>query len=289
MALCALAITSCNVGLHYSYDREMEHSIKLEQEAKRSNLLKEGASEQEISKALIKVEERYELLEGWERSTYKTYAKITLANICLGVVVGWGIYLFFVRRKYRKSIVSIVLVVGLSGGAWPTYLIATDTKFLMVASVMDREYFGYLTTGFVGSPDVALYILTEVPWLHSRCGRWSKITDACHHPLLHHAAGIFDQDESKEQQRAIRIAKWLIDNGESVNGRYRGMPLVHRAILYEEPRLLKLLIESGADLTMRNERSGHSSDGMTPLEFAKSLKIIDDHKRSRILELLEQG
>lgn len=287
MLLCAFLNTSCNVGLHYLDDRTLEHWLITEQEERRAELQGQGASEEEISKAMLGIERRHTLLVGWERPTLKKYLTITLASTAAGLLIGWAIYLFFVRKKYRKSILVITVLFILSGGIWRTFLFVTDTRFLITALMMERQHYGYFETGFLISPDVALFILTRMPWLHFECGYWSRNSNGCDREILHSAIALFDENDESRNAYARIVIEWLVERGEDINVYDDGFTLVHVSVLYGNVEALELLIDLGADLTKPVNRPGKLHDEMTPLEFARFLDSAKKVSRRQIIEILE--
>jgi len=288
MLLCAFLNTSCNVGLHYLDDRTLEYWLITEQEQRRAELQEQGASEDEISDAMLGIERLNALTLGWERPTVKKYLIIALASTAAGLLIGWAIYLFFIRKEYRGTIILLTVLLFLSGGIWRTFLFVSDTRFLMIAVSMEREHYAYSETGFLTNPEIALFILREMPWLHSDCGYWSRNSFGCEDPLLHLAASSFDLGDGEVRERAYVMAEWLIERGADVNAYADGFTPAHIAVLYNEPVFLTKLINSGASLISKIDRPGKPVDGMTPLEYAWYLDTEKKVSRKEIITILEQ-
>jgi ankyrin repeat protein len=79
--------------------------------------------------------------------------------------------------------------------------------------------------------------------------------------------------------RRKRLLRMLLDGGLDVtNATYLGNPLVSRLVFDEQPALLKLVLEKGAD-------PGVKSAGSTPLEDARFIK--NEKMRERIQKILQ--
>jgi hypothetical protein len=87
-------------------------------------------------------------------------------------------------------------------------------------------------------------------------------------------------------QRILKIADYFIDKGIAINriDEIDGLTPLHKEILANNPKLVKYLIDKGADLSIKERNSD-----LTPLQFAKVLADKNkDIDRSEVISLLEK-
>jgi len=83
-------------------------------------------------------------------------------------------------------------------------------------------------------------------------------------------------DNSRVEAYIIR----LIKQGCSVDVLdEEGMTPLHSAVLFNQPDLVKFLLENGADMRKKISRPGKRVDGMQPLKFAKFLFASNDNQK----------
>ena len=80
-------------------------------------------------------------------------------------------------------------------------------------------------------------------------------------------------DNSRVEAYIVR----LVEQGCSINTLDEaGMAPLHSAVLFNQPKLVKFLLENGADMRTKINRPGKGVDGMQPLKFAKFLLATND-------------
>lgn len=252
----------------------MEQSIATEQRELRASLLSEGVSEKEIESNLRGVEARARLFNRWEKSEPKDYVIESLKSIVAGIILGSVIYLFFFRKSHRKTIVAILVLLFFAPGLWRTYIVSTDTRWLISLSTMPKEDVSYGEMGFVLTPEFALTLLTKAPWLHSDCAYFSRKLDWCGFPVLHFAGNTFDgaSTDMRTSSRAEEVLKWALEQGLDVNEVADGMTALHHAILYNNARYLELLIDAGADPQIKVSKPGRPYNGLNGFEYLTLLE-----------------
>jgi len=78
--------------------------------------------------------------------------------------------------------------------------------------------------------------------------------------------------EGVDNARVEMYITQFVKQGCSINDYdIAGMTPLHAAVLFNQPKLVTLLLENKADVTKKINRSGKRVDGMQPLKFAKYL------------------
>jgi len=83
--------------------------------------------------------------------------------------------------------------------------------------------------------------------------------------------------EHVDNSRVETYITRFIEQGCSVDALDQaGMTPLHAAVLFNQPRLVKFLLDNNADMRIKINRPGKRVDGMQPLKFAKFLLSTND-------------
>jgi ankyrin repeat protein len=111
--------------------------------------------------------------------------------------------------------------------------------------------------------------------------------DICDMPLIMWAGRTLGNGDSEADKRAYEIIEYLIKKGEPLNDRYGGMTVVHEAILFRQPKYLKMLLDAGADPKITIDRKDKKSHGLDAFAFVEFLERINSGGFRAIKEVLD--
>lgn len=86
----------------------------------------------------------------------------------------------------------------------------------------------------------------------------------------------------------IALARKKLEAGRNPNqlDEYKN-PLIHYPIMQDDPEMLQLLLEYGADPNLHWKKTITVEKELTPLELAATLKPVDAGRRKLVIELLQ--
>lgn len=173
----------------------------------------------------------------------------------------------------KKILLAIVITIPIAWSGLTMYFMATDDlEGLMICATSD-------TACRIPISVVEYYTL------HYR-GTKEDIAN------LEEGAGLsFVFGDSEMQSKFLNF---LIEKGANVNkvSPLDGATPLHGAVLFNDPELVKFLLERGADPTVRKEKGASSFaefDNLTPLELARTIsRNKPEIDRSKVIQILEE-
>ncbi len=181
----------------------------------------------------------------------------------------------------KKLIASLLLiiVVGYVGLAW--FQLKTNNVADLILCSVDR--------GGVYIPDSVCYW-----YLTSYRNDTEDLDQLSKNGGLSFILGVYQSSGQGEEhseistynQRALKIADSFIEKGIEISkiDEIDGLTPLHKEILANNPKLVKYLIDKGADLSIKEK-----NNNLTPLQFAELLTNKNkDIDRSEVISLLEK-
>ena len=159
-------------------------------------------------------------------------------------------------------------------------MVLTNTRLLMAMATSEFEPWSILEFNVV-PPQFATYFLMNFPSLHSPEGGFKSIplfTENDIPLVIWSQRGISENSDPQAKDRAYKILRWLIDNGESVNEKAPGgYTAIHESILFRNPVYMNIVIEAGADLEQTIDSPRSKVHGLDAIGFLDRL----DHQGSK--------
>ncbi|GGC84181.1 hypothetical protein GCM10007418_00010 [Halopseudomonas salina] len=252
----------------------MESSIAQAKDEKHSELIESGASQNEIDKELIYVEKKIKLINQWEKSQFEDFVAATMFASILGFLAGGFIFAFFVRKVFRKTQLVLIFFASLTPALWQAFLFGTDARGLTILSSIESKDFSfnpYAKDGGFISPTMASWLFINHPELYNECGMLSEKLDQCDMPIIFYIGNTLEFGSSEVTERQYSLLEAAISDGASLTEDYDGLAPIHQAILFNNPRYTKLLLDSGADIGQRINRPDKSYNGYDAVEYLNYL------------------
>ena len=268
-----LSVSALNAIL-VANDSAMESAIAEAKDNKRSELVENGATENEIENELTKVEQKLKIINQWQKSELKDFIAATVFASFVGFVFAALIYFLFVKRVYIKTQLCIIILVSLIPALWQAYLFGTDARGLVILSSIESKDFSfnpYSKNGGFISPIMASWIYINYPELYKECGVFSERLDQCDMPLVFYIGNTLDYGSNEVKERQYDILTETINRGASITAAYDGLAPIHQAILFNNSRYTELLIESGTDINQIISNPSKPYDGFDAIEYLNYL------------------
>jgi hypothetical protein len=179
------------------------------------------------------------------------------------------------RRRILIIGVVVLLLLSLVPAAYRTIQWSSDAYGLIILATWPDDTFTYnpyAKDGYFVAPETAVWILKNFDYPYKGCSEMNKNIGICDMPLIMWAGRTLGTGDSQADKRAHEIIEFLIKKGEPLNERYRGMTVVHEAILYRQAKYLKMLLDAGADPKITIDREGKKSHGLDAFGFVELLE-----------------
>lgn len=197
----------------------------------------------------------------------------------------------------KKIILAIVilLVLSLLPCAIRTATWAGDAYGLVILVTLpsDKMTFNpYSRNGYFINQDGAVWALENLDYPYSRCSGLSRKMGVCDISLVSWIGRSLDPEEGQPSGKSYELLRYFIERGEPVNQLTNGLAPVHEAIIFRNPRYLKILLSSGADLGVKLDTPGKPYDGYNAVQFLGFLesegikgldgvrKVIDNYQQN---------
>lgn len=273
-------------------DANMDSSISEAKEKKRIELLQKGAKDSEIREAMDSEEQKIKLINQWEDVTVSDYLEATLLAAIGGFLIGVIIYYLFVAKRYRKSMLLILIALSILPALWRAYIYGTDARGLIILSSLDSSKYSfnpYSKDGGFISPCMAKWIFINAQSLYAECSNFSEIQNLCGSPLVNYTGNGLDYGDDEATERQYEILDTLILRGEPIENRMNGLTPLNQAILYNNHRYAAILLEAGADPYARIDIPGKEYHDYTSMQFLKYLQRKTKNDLSKIQSILEKS
>lgn len=193
------------------------------------------------------------------------------------------------KKKLLIPIAIVVTLVIFYPMAKNTYLMAGDAYGLIMALQIDDKDLSYNPFNKDASlvrSSTAVWVLKNMDYPYSTCSYYGWVIDVCEKPVVM-AAGEALGTNNKDKI-ILEIIQHMIDRGEPLNTRYKGMTSVHEAILHNKPEYLSLLLSAGADPNIRIEKERAEYNGFNGFELYSELENKKPGSRKEIGEILNK-
>jgi hypothetical protein len=192
-------------------------------------------------------------------------------------------------KKKVAITVIVILVISLLPCAYRTVKWASDAHSLVTLAILEPEEMNfnpYDKNGFFINQEIAVWILKTFEYPYKQCSRVSQVVDLCGTPLIGWVGRMLDMYGKESTERGYELLEYFISRGEPINTLSAGMAPVHEAILYNNPRYLKVLLSAGADPSIKivnPDKEYHGYTGYQYLELLESKRKSDFSEIRRIL------
>ncbi|WP_431689042.1 hypothetical protein [Hahella sp. NBU794] len=193
----------------------------------------------------------------------------------------------------KKISITIILIFALSllPCVSRTWKLASDAYGLVILATLnpnEMTYNPYSKDGLFINPEIALHLLEKFEYPYRRCSSSSEIIEICNTSLITWVGRALDMHGPVQTERGYRLLSYFISRGEDVNKLTDGMAPVHEAILFRNAKYLKVLLDAGASLDIKIERSGREYDGFNALQYLELLESKKDTKFNEIRKIIQQ-
>ncbi len=195
----------------------------------------------------------------------------------------------------KKRVTSILLICTFFVSLYPaierTYDLASDTHGLIIFSSFKEGQTTlnpYSKNGVMLTPGIALWLVENTEYHYGQCTTDFRIRNGvCKEPLVSYAGRGVDDVINMDKKTSFRLVKFFIARGEPINILSPfGMAPIHEAALYGNKEYFTLLLNSGADPSIRIENPDKKWDGMNLIEFVEHLESNNPGKYKEFIELL---
>ena len=194
-----------------------------------------------------------------------------------------------------KSSIFILIIVLIGSAAYTsirnTWKWASDFNGLVVlVSVPDKERSinPYSKNFFWVSQNLALHILKTQSYPYENCSLISIKMSGCEQARIEYVGRFVGMVDEETELKIFELIGYLIEKNEPVNAYSSdGYTALQAAILWNSPKLVSLLFESGADpyLPIKN---GGSIDGKSSVEFIELLFSKDPENYASLMDVFNQ-
>jgi hypothetical protein len=195
-----------------------------------------------------------------------------------------------------KKILSITIII--IAALYVFYPMAKNTLFmagdaygLIMTLQMDDEdlsYNPFNKDASIVRPSMAIWILKNMDYPYTTCSFAGRVVNQCGKPIIMAAGETLGMKNKNNDEILLEIIRHMIDRGEPLNNRYKGMTCVHEAILYNKPEYLSVLLSAGADPNIRIEKEGTEYNGFNGFELYSKLESKKPGSRKEVGEILTQ-
>jgi len=188
------------------------------------------------------------------------------------------------RKVFTLIIIGIICSILLKPFIH-TYKYLGDFYGLAILASLQDEQLSYnpLSKDFTWvSPEMAASIIKNFDYPFDNCSEYSTASYiSCSEPKIGFTSGLMGY-HLKADDRLFEVMQFLIDKGEPIDEYDRdGYTPLQGAILSKQPRVVRLLLSSGADVHLPIKRD-NKLNGKNSLEF---VEILDEKNPDEFTEI----
>ncbi len=179
-----------------------------------------------------------------------------------------------IRRTQALSIAILLSVLAFVPSGLRTLPWASNASGLITLAMTpekDHSFNPFNGDSVLVSPEMAVWILESFEWPYRR-------NDNSEMPLLHSAitARGLVGSAPEDRDRMMSLVETMVSRGEDLDQYWDYYTPLHMAVMYCEPEIVRLLLESGADAELPFIKTGSPAEGLNPLEFSRFLRGQND-------------
>ncbi|GJM10087.1 MAG: hypothetical protein DHS20C11_23630 [Lysobacteraceae bacterium] len=146
---------------------------------------------------------------------------------------------------------------------------------LATANADHTSFNPYADEAVLVSPTMAVWLLEAFDFPYRHC-QPSSVSANCNIPLIAWLGRGLDVGDQAAAARGYALLSHFIRRGEQLNDLADdGLAPIHEAILYRNARYLRVLLEAGADPSVRIDQPQRPADGLDAGQF---LELLDSQK-----------
>ncbi|MGX5202410.1 hypothetical protein [Aliikangiella sp. IMCC44632] len=190
-------------------------------------------------------------------------------------------------KRITLFIVTAVICGALYTSGSNTWKWTSDFNGLVVlVSVPDetRSFNPFSNDFYWVSQDMAVSIIKNMEYPYQRCSSVSALLGGCSQPRIEYTGRFVGMVEPETEVKIFEIIQFLIERGEPIDAySSEGYTALQSAILGNSPKLVSLLLKSGANPYLPIKREGKFL-GRNSLEFIELLSKQDTEGFSKLRE-----
>ncbi len=180
-----------------------------------------------------------------------------------------------IRKTHALGIAILLALLAFVPSALRTLPWASNASGLITLSMTpekEHSFNPFKKDSVLVSPSMAVWILESFEWPYRRNNNSEM-------PLLHSAitARGLVGSAPEDLERMMDLVELMVSRGESVDQYWDYYTPLHMAVMYCEPKIVRLLLDSGADTELPFIKADSPAQGLNPLEFSRFLKDQNDH------------
>ena len=194
--------------------------------------------------------------------------------------------------KLKLIVASVVVMLGvtLAPAAHRTLQWISDAHGLITVAMKhpgELTLDPYAKDGLLISQGVAAWILTHLSYPYGKCSELSQLVRNCSTPLVNQLIHTIDKSESTVSERGYDLLRHMIERGEPLNAHSNGLTPLHEAILLKNPKLVKVLLEAGANPRTRALAHGKPYHNLNAFQFLNYLEAKNPRSYVAVRAALE--
>ncbi|MDI9245181.1 hypothetical protein [Marinobacter sp. CHS3-4] len=191
--------------------------------------------------------------------------------------------------KIILYIVVCIFLLSLVPSIVGTYRLIEDAHGLVTVAGLNSDEITvnpYSNNSLFFTPQMAVWVLESFDYPYENCSDSNQRIDICSAPLIQWAGRGIDLNGNESDERLYHLINVFISRGLPINSIHEGSTSVHEAILFNNARLLSMLLANGGDASIKMVKPGSKYHGLNAYQFLEVLKLKNKRDTTEVEKVL---
>jgi ankyrin repeat protein len=190
------------------------------------------------------------------------------------------------KQKFYIITCILAFLVSLYPAVKDTYDFIRHAHGLVILAGLSEDDISinpYAKNSSFVSPSLAKWLLVNSDYPYKKCDETIRSIN-CKGPLIQWAGRGIYQTDPVVDQRLYEIIEYFISRNEPINQRYQGLYAIHEAILFNNARYFKILLNAGVDIEAKTYQPDIETDSLNAKDY---LDYMSKNKKGNREELFK--